>query len=177
MIVPGEIIADGRLHRCDAEGENGRGDAAYLLHLNGIPAGGFQNWRDGLDWEDWRADIGRPLTPAEQAASRAKAEATKRERGADEAKREDEARTRAAAILKDSQPASADHPYLKAKGVQAHGLRQSGEVLVIPMRDASGELHSVQTIAEHGTKRYLAGGRKRGCYFAIGKPDPHSLRR
>jgi hypothetical protein len=38
----GEVIADGRIHRCDAEGRGGKGDAAYLLHLDGIPAGGFE---------------------------------------------------------------------------------------------------------------------------------------
>ena len=171
IIVSSEIIADGRIHRCDAEGKNGKGDAAYMLHLNGIPAGGFQNWRDELGWEDWRADIGRPLTPTEQASQRAKAEATKRERDAEEAKRRAEARKRAAAILKDSQPASADHAYLKAKGVRAHGARLHKSALVIPMRDTSGELHSLQFIGEDGCKRFLTGGRVRGCYFGIGKPD------
>ena len=39
------------------------------------------------------------------------------------------------------------------------------------MRDASGALHSLQFIAEDGTKRYLTGGRVAGCYFSIGKPD------
>ncbi len=39
------------------------------------------------------------------------------------------------------------------------------------MRDATGELHSLQTIAGDGEKLYLTGGRKQGCYFAIGKPN------
>src|SRR5262245_42096896 len=54
--------------------------AGYLLHLNSIPAGGFQNWRDGLGWEKWRADIGGPLTHGEGTAQRTEAEPTKRER-------------------------------------------------------------------------------------------------
>ena len=37
---------------------------AYLLHLDSIPAGGLENWRDGKGWESWRFDIGRALTPA-----------------------------------------------------------------------------------------------------------------
>ena len=41
------IIADGSIHRCDAAGRNGKGDAAYLLHLDGVPAAGLENWRDG----------------------------------------------------------------------------------------------------------------------------------
>jgi phage/plasmid primase-like uncharacterized protein len=40
-IVPPEcIIADGSIHRCDAAGKNGKGDAVCLLQLDGIPAGG-----------------------------------------------------------------------------------------------------------------------------------------
>jgi putative DNA primase/helicase len=171
IAVRGEVIADGLIHRCDAAGKNGKGDAAYLLHLNGIPAGGFQNWRDGLGWEDWRADIGRSLTQAELAAQRAKAAATRREREAEQAKRHAEARKRATAILNDSQPARADHPYLKAKCVKAHGLYQYRDALVVPMRDADGELHSLQFIGADGAKRFLTGGRKQGCYFPIGKPD------
>ena len=39
IVPPDTIIADGRLHRCNAAGARGRGDAAYLLHLDGVPAG------------------------------------------------------------------------------------------------------------------------------------------
>ena len=51
---PKNIIADGKLHRCDvAGGRSGRGDGAYTLHLDGaVPAGGFQNWKDGKLWEE-----------------------------------------------------------------------------------------------------------------------------
>jgi hypothetical protein len=45
-----QIIADGSVHRCDAVGRNGRSDAAYLLHLEGILAGGLEKLvrRQGL---------------------------------------------------------------------------------------------------------------------------------
>src|SRR4249919_2502423 len=62
IVPPAQIIADGSIHRCDAAGKNGKGDAAYLLHLDGIPAGGMENWRDGKGWETWRLDVERPLT-------------------------------------------------------------------------------------------------------------------
>ena len=64
IVPPEHIIADGSIHRCDAAGRNGKGDAAYLHHLDGIPAGGLENWRDGKGWESWRFYLGRadPLT-------------------------------------------------------------------------------------------------------------------
>ena len=46
-IIPGEIIADGELHRCGTEGKAQGKDGAYLLHLDGRVSGWWQNWRSG----------------------------------------------------------------------------------------------------------------------------------
>src|SRR5438445_3913972 len=91
IIAPACLIDDGKLHRCDAEGRGGKGDAAYLLHLDGIPAGGFQNWRDAEGWESWTVNIGRSLTAAERDALRQKAQIARAEREAEEARRHVEA--------------------------------------------------------------------------------------
>jgi hypothetical protein len=69
IVPPDSIVADGRLHRCDAAGPRGRGDAAYLLHLDGVPAGGMENWRDGRGWETWRPDASQSPHPAQREAS------------------------------------------------------------------------------------------------------------
>src|SRR5690606_17318833 len=58
--------------------------------------------------------------------------------------------------------------YLAAKGVRAHGLRADADRLLVPLRDTSGTLASLQTIYPDGSKRFLLGGRMRGCYHAIG---------
>ena len=166
----GEVIADGRLHRCDAEGRGGKGDAAYLLHLDGVPAGGFENWRDGFGWENWRADTDRTLSPAEEAAHRAKLENSRRERELEELKRKATARKRALSVFEDAAFCDS-HPYTVRKGIQPHGARLQGDRLVLPLRDADGTVHSLQFIGADGAKRYLTGGRKAGCYFDIGEPD------
>jgi phage/plasmid primase-like uncharacterized protein len=169
IIPPWYIVADGKLHRCDAEGGHGKGDAAYLLHLDGIPAGGFQNWRDAEGWEIWTANIGRSLTAAERNDLRQQAEIARAEREAEEAQRHAEAAARADAIWRDIPPCS-EHPYLDRKGVRAHGVRLSRGNVVIPVRDAEGLLHSLQFIGEDGGKKFLFGGRIRGGYCAIGRP-------
>ena len=67
---------------------------------------------------------------------------------------------------------AADHPYLKRKQIQPHGIRQLGTSLLIPMVDENRLMWSTQTIHGDGSKLYLKGGRKRGCYYPIGgEPD------
>src|SRR5690242_13996371 len=80
IIPPPHIIGDGKIHRCDAAGRGGKRDATYLLYLDGLPAGGFQNWRDGLGWENWRVYAGRPLSAEEREDLRRKAEIARAER-------------------------------------------------------------------------------------------------
>jgi len=176
ILPPREILADGRMHRCDAEGKNGRGDAVYVLHLDGIPAGGFRNWRDGLGWENWRAmsadrqaDLGTRFTPAELSAHQKTIEARQRLRKQKEARRQEITAARAARLWATSPPAPDHHPYLVSKGVSSFGLRCDGDWLLVPVRDCQGHLLSLQRISPDGrTKRFLAGSRTVGGYFAIG---------
>lgn len=193
--LPDHLDADGKLHRCELrDGPKGRKDGAYLLHLDGVPAGGFQNFKDGLDWENWRADIGRQLTPEEEAAHRARTEAQRAAREAEAKAKRDKARRKANAIWNGAKPAPDDHPYLLRKGVPAYGLRvgswpkwvevRPGEwreeripgVLLVPMRSASGTLHSLQAIYQDKVdgrdKDFLPGGEKAGKFHLIGEVSP-----
>ena len=48
LIAPADLIADGTIHRCDTnDGPRGRGDGSYVLHLDGIAAGGFEAGKTG----------------------------------------------------------------------------------------------------------------------------------
>jgi len=60
-----------------------------------------------------RANIGRALTPTEEATHGAKVEALQREPEADEARRRAEAASKAAMIWKAVQPVTDDHAYLR----------------------------------------------------------------
>ena len=167
IVAPDDLKADGLLHRCDVDGGiRGKGDGAYLLHLDGIPAGGFENWRDGIGWQTWKAGHGRTFTGEERAAYRVRMDAARREREAEDAKRKAEARERAAAIWAASKPGP--HPYLERKGIKAYGARVYKGALVVRLHDAEGAIHSLQFIAADGGKRFLTGGRVDGCYCAMG---------
>lgn len=175
IIPPENLLADGKIHRCDTAGTNGRkngkNDASYLLHLDGIPAGGFENHQDGLGWQDWCANIRRTLTAAENAALKTRIAEAQAKREAEEAARHKEAQAKASDVWQKAKPC-ASHPYLASKGIAgAYGAKEYNGALVLPVHDKGGALHSLQFIDEKGEKRFLTGGRKSGCYFAIGKPD------
>ncbi|WP_089724698.1 hypothetical protein [Candidatus Thiosymbion oneisti] len=68
LLAPETIEADGRLHRYPTDGKHGDDAGWYILHSDGIPAGAFGCWREGIG-QTWRADIGRKLTDAEEFAS------------------------------------------------------------------------------------------------------------
>jgi putative DNA primase/helicase len=161
IVPPHRLIADGKLHRCDAAGRGGKGDAAYVLHLDGIPAGGIENWRDGLGWQAWRADLYRELTPTERADLTAKAAAHRHEREQEEQRRHTEAQAKAQGIWEAARAAPRTHPYLVRKGIKPHRARITPgheKTLIVPVTDLQGELSSLQFIAEDGAKRFLMGG-------------------
>ena len=172
IVAPENIIADGRIHRCDAAGKNGKGDAAYLLYLDGLPAGGLENWRDGKGWEAWRFDTGRTLTPLELDSLRRRAQTASARRQDEASQRQAAAQALAERIWTAARPADDEHTYLARKGVAPHGLRTIKGALVVPIHDASGTLHSLQFIGAGGTKRFLKGGRIAGLYFLIGNAGP-----
>ncbi|MDR3415267.1 MAG: DUF927 domain-containing protein [Nevskia sp.] len=163
---PDVIEPDGKLHRFASNGKRGDDAGWYVFHNDRIPAGAYGDWRSGTA-DTWRADIGRTLTAAEETDQHARVEAIRRERETREARRRAAAARKAAEIWNAAMPATADHPYLVAKGVKPHGLRTRGGRLIAPAR-VGDELLSLQFIAPDGGKRFLPGGSMAGCHFIIG---------
>ena len=63
------------------------------------------------------------------------------------------------------------HRYLVKKDVEAFGLRQEGDKLVTPIRDAKGTIWSLQFIDPVGDKQYVFGGVKNGNFHVLGDLD------
>ena len=169
LIPPSDLIL-GRIARCGTVAKPRSGDGAYLLHLDGVPSGGFQNHADGHGWESWCAHDARPTTPQDRAQFAARLDAARRVAEAERAATTTEAKKQAEESWTAAHPAAV-HPYLARKGVMPHGLRVFDDNLVVPIRDVDGGLHSIQTIMPTGEKRFLRGGRKAGCFFPIGAPS------
>ena len=130
----------------------------------------------------WKPKNGYTNGHAPDPQAPAAREQRRRDEEARTAERQQLAQARARSIWESSPPAAGEHPYLKRKGIRdPHGARlYSGGLcingmpcdaaLVVPARDSSGALNSLQFIsADKPDKRYLPDGRMSGCYFAIGK--------
>lgn len=92
----------------------------------------------------------------------------KRKRAAETLQRWNQAAESAQAFWQSAAAAHQSHPYLVRKGVKPHGIRQLNSLLLVPMRDADGELWNVQTIDRDGVKMFRKGARKTGTYHAMG---------
>lgn len=190
LIVNGDLIADGQIHRCDTTGRNGKNDGAYVLHLDGqVAVGGFENHQAGLGWVTWKPERA-PIFDPEQKRKMEQAIASMRaKRDSETAERRRKASELASKMWSEARPAEQNHPYLARKNVKSHGLRVGtwringhahvDNALLIPITDGESII-SLQAVfpeknAELGRdKDFLSGGKKSGGFFSIGE-EPQDL--
>lgn len=163
-----KIIADGRLHRFRVSGDRlGSKNGWYVLFGDGVPAGSFGSWKTGFKGT-WCAKPYSDLPPGQCEENRRRMIEARIAREDEEQERRGAARDKALSIWKASTLAPDTHPYLVKKGVRNHGVRLHKTSLVIPINDSAGNISSLQFIDGEGNKRFLSGGRKKGCYFVVG---------
>ena len=191
--ISGGIVADGKFHRAHVDGDKKlTRNGWYVLHIDGKPSGAFGcNKRFGNDAKfTWTAKNTKPLTTEERLAFRHRMERQRAEREA-EARRAHEAAAQHARFMWDQAVDAVEHPYLTRKGIKSHGLRvgpwekldrDTGDIIVvsanallIPIRDAKKNIHSMQAIfpeknASGRDKDYLKDGAKEGHFYSFGKP-------
>jgi putative DNA primase/helicase len=166
-----DLVADGAIHRYRGDGDkSGAWNCWYTLSCLPTGHGAAGSWRTGVSLT-WFDQVTKPATAAERQALRDRMQAIKRQRAEDQAKVYAEARTKADKLWRLAKPATEHHPYLITKKVRGWGIRQLRDQLIIPARDVDGQLHTLQLIGPDGGKKFLTGGRVRGCYYAIGRPD------
>ncbi len=91
-----------------------------------------------------------------------------REAEAWKATKQAEAATTAQAIWEASPLTPVDHPHLRRKGIQPHGVRVgSDNQLIVPVRIDEG-ITSLQFIDTEGRKRFLSGGIVKAGSFSLG---------
>jgi len=169
LTPPTEIIDDGKIHRFSTNGKPRDESGWYVLHTDGIAAGSFGDWREGFT-QTWCSKSDNAMSDSERQAHRERITAMQRQREADLVQRQQHAGQDAAKRWAAASPCT-QNPYLTRKGIKPHGIKIEGNSLLIPMRSTDGKLHSLQTIGADGNKMFMPGGRVKGCYFSIGRPD------
>jgi putative DNA primase/helicase len=143
-----------------------------------VKAGTLFRMAQAHGWR-WPAQAPAPApTPAElKARAQARREAEAREATAT-AQRQREAAAEAVRLWEAAADVTdpAAVPYLARKGIGAHGVRvQPDGTLLVPARDASGELVNLQRIlpappADGPGKLFIRGARKAGTWHMLGDP-------
>jgi len=174
--VDGPIVATGDVVRCAVRDKRHSSSKPgwYIwwgpVGTSDVYVGCYGDWRAGDTGEKWVSRDVEALS-AEHRAKYEDAMAKMRQAHAEEKERQHEAAAQEAQrIFDEAGPASPGHPYLARKQVRAHGIKQSGSRLIIPCRNAAGQIRTLQFIDSNATKEklLLKGGQKRGCFHLIG---------
>lgn len=172
-LVPSEIVADGKLHRCPTQAKPHKQNGAYIAHLDTPATLWWCNWESSEQGSFTDAEE-RTLSQAEKEALQQRHAVVKQQREAEFAQRQTAAAQKAQSELNASALCSPEHPYLQRKGIPplADVRQDHNGLLLVPVRDASGNVQTLQRIAPDGEKRFLTGGKVHGGHFVIqGKPE------
>ncbi|MBI2803114.1 MAG: hypothetical protein HYX63_23080 [Gammaproteobacteria bacterium] len=165
------LSTDGRIHRLRVEGDKpGKKSGWYRIFADDHPACVFGNWKTGERFT-WRA-TGRSQQRDDWQRQREHIAVEQQRRHAEETKTHAGGAGRARRIWDQALDPDPRHRYLRGKAVGAYGIRQHQDALVVPLKDITGKLQSLQFIAADGQKRFLRGGRVKGLFHVIGRRTP-----
>lgn len=179
LIAPKEgFVLDGRWHNCKVVGGKGNNTNGSFLGSfdpsEGKGHGFVRNFRDESLSGGWSYDGAGALNraPVDVVALAAERAAREAKRAAEEAAERERISKTCTARVAALKPATNDHGYCRKKGINAFGLHLMGNKLVVPMRDRTGKIWSLQYIDPEGDKLFVPGGRKSGCFHILGNWKP-----
>ena len=114
LSTPNEIIDDGKIHRFSSNGKPTDNAGWYVLFTDGIAAGAFGCWREGVNIK-WCSGDEAKLTQSEMYEFNKKMAEAKRLREHEEEINRTKARSKASKIWTQSTEEPTDHPYLISK--------------------------------------------------------------
>ena len=173
------VIDDGKAHPCQCAHDKGsKKSGRYYLHSDGIANGAFGCYHEsenGLTHK-WQSEHTPPLSEAERKAYAQKMAQAEAERAQQTANDQAQAKAAVQAIWDKAKDASTANAYVTRKGIHPLGCKVFGDAdtLIVPIYDgkpAIENLCNAQFIQADGTKRFKTGGKKKGCYCAIGNPE------
>jgi len=165
-IVPGEI------HRFPGAGKNTANTAGWCILFDDGLGGSFGDLSTGLS-ENWFAKQEKTFNDIERAAFKRDVNRAQKLAAQKRLSKYDAAAAKAKKIWNLATPLENDHPYIIKKCLNEFCIRLNNDMvvkqyngdIVLPIYDFSDELASLQFIKPDGSKRFLAGGRKRDCFI------------
>lgn len=164
---PPNNIKHGEICRFPGKGKEETNRAGWCFLFDDGKGGVFGDYTRNLKIT-WKKKRVKPMSRDEVEAFSKKAEEARRLVDTERSKTQAVASQKAKEIWDQATPAPVTHPYLQKKGVLPFGIRQTdNKQLVSPLCDCSGMIQSLQFIDENGGKKFLKGGRTKGCFFIV----------
>jgi len=170
LAPPGTLISDDEIHRFKVEGDKeGSQNGWYVLYGGDIPAGGFGCWKRDIN-KTWKASNHGVMSDKARKRNAEKIEAIKNQRDHERRRRNINAAVKSGEMwIEASEEIATNHPYLISKNIPPVNIKQLGDVLLIPIQNALGELVNLQRITYDKQKRFMYGGAIKSCYCIIGE--------
>lgn len=168
---PPNYMSPGKITRFPT---NGRlSDRAGWVYVFGDGLGAAFGCNRSKEMHIWQVNQDKSLTKVEQAVLNRKIEKSKQVARIELEQRHNHASKKSSFIWHSSKQIinQSEHPYLIKKKVQPNGARLFVNALVISIYDENKQLINLQFINNDSTKRFLSGGKKKGCFSIIGKLD------
>lgn len=177
LALKGEPDYSGEMAYCGTDKAPNGTDGRYVVHLDFPPNVWVLNrhtdGETGRVVHLWRREDLDAMTEEDRAALRERVRQGREEAARKMEERRERAASTAARLWKRAATVTGmEHLYLQKKDVPSHGLKLlSNGVLIVPVLDTGGTLHSLQCITPDGGKRFLKGGNVAGCFFPIPAKD------
>lgn len=171
------LIADGKLRRFRLPEDRPQSKNGFITlfdNNDGSHGASFGSWKHGIRETWFSGKPHRELTKEEHRESAQRMADQRRKQAEEQHQRHAAAAEKTRRLWQGAHPAQRDHPYLIKKQVQPHGIKQLGDSLVIPVRNAADELTGLQFIDSDGGKKFLSGTAVAGAYYNLG-PQPDNV--
>ena len=130
----------------------GKRNRYWFMQQDGVVL--FGDWTTG-ERHHWFENNNKPMSSKQKADQKAKVAQLIKAQKEEETRLHEEVAARCEKLWGEM-PATGNSSYLQRKKVEAYGLRYHNNRLVIPLRDVTGKLWSLQYISNNGSKLFEA---------------------
>ena len=168
LVPTADLIIDGKRHYfTDLADRKKRNKGWYVIHAGKHPRAHYGHFVHDKRFS-WYASPGLKLSGVERRAVFAEVQSAWRKTVSKEEKMAALASKEALALWSSAKPANVNHAYLQSHSISPHDLRQSGDMLLVPLRRLGGGVENVQKIHANGKKFYESGTSLTGLHYVIG---------